>query len=145
MKIRSIWHRPRAIAAMGPTEHEVWMDAAKPHGGEGAGNSPTELLLMALSGCMGISIMSILDKMKQPVRSLQMELTGHQEEEWPKHFISYELSVYVEGECSAKRIWRAMKLAAEKYCPVSHSLSGSLQMKLYLNGREERANSKVND
>ncbi|MFD2671356.1 OsmC family protein [Marinicrinis sediminis] len=135
MKIEAQWQGKMAFTAKGPTEYELRMDAGIDHGGEGSGHSPMELLLLGLSGCMGINITAILDKMQQPVDSLKIEITGHQAEDWPKNFTGYDFVVIAEGKAPADRVWRAMKMAEEKYCSVSNSLHGGLKMSLVLNGK----------
>ncbi len=53
------------FVARGPSNHWVVLDTSESGGGHGAGSSPLELLLMALGGCTGMDVVSILAKMKE--------------------------------------------------------------------------------
>ena len=63
--------------------HTVQIDEA-PILGDDAAMRPTEMLLGALGGCTGLNAVLLLRKFKQPLRSLDVEVEGAREEEWPK-------------------------------------------------------------
>lgn len=102
-------------------------EIAMASGGEetGLGPSPTEVLLMALGGCTGIDIVTILVKMRQPLQGLRIEVVGHKEEEHPQRFIRYEVVYHLRGALDEKRVRRAVELSEQKYCSVGATLSAS--------------------
>ena len=54
--------------------HKVLMDTTADDGGHDSGPSPKRLMLASLSGCTGIDIVSILNKMKVPFSNFRMFL-----------------------------------------------------------------------
>src|SRR5437773_9205884 len=63
--------------------HKVQIDEA-PIFGNDAAMRPTEMLLGALGACTGLNAVLLLKKFKQPLRSLEVEVEGERDEEWPK-------------------------------------------------------------
>src|SRR2546423_15176827 len=64
--------------------------------GAGDGMSPANLLLAALCACTGITAVSLLKKMKQPLKELAVTAEGDRQPDWPRGFTEvrpvYELS-----------------------------------------------------
>ena len=56
--------------------HRVLIDTGPDTGGKNFGVRPMQLLLMALGGCSGIDIISILNKQRQKVDNFHMEIEG---------------------------------------------------------------------
>jgi uncharacterized OsmC-like protein len=54
--------------------------------GDDSAMRPTELLLGALGGCTGLNAVLLLKKFKQPVKTLEVEVEGEQDKEWPRAF-----------------------------------------------------------
>ncbi len=89
----------------------------------GAGFSPKALLLSGLAGCSGVDIVDILDKMRVPFSSLQIEAEAEQTEEFPKVFKDIQLS-YIIGtaEENREKVVKAIELSLDKYCGVAAML-----------------------
>ena len=93
-------------------------------GNGAAGPGPMDTLLLALAGCTGSDVVSILAKMKFPVRAFRMEVSGERREEHPKRYTSILLSFHVNAPgAPEERVRHAIDLSLEKYCSVSHSLA----------------------
>ncbi|HEY8863515.1 MAG TPA: OsmC family protein [Candidatus Dormibacteraeota bacterium] len=60
--------------------HSVAIDEP-PIFGDDLAMRPTEMLLGALGGCTGLNAVLLLKKYKQPVKSLEVEVEGEQDEE----------------------------------------------------------------
>ncbi|HWQ21267.1 MAG TPA: OsmC family protein [Clostridia bacterium] len=111
------------FVARGPSNHWVVLDTSESGGGHGAGSSPMELLLMALGGCTGMDVVSILAKMKESHAGFRVELSGERAEEHPHRFTRIYVDYYLTGDSIlAENISKAIKLSAEKYCSVGASL-----------------------
>ena len=52
----------------------------------GQGATPMELLAVALAGCTSMDVISILQKMRQPLEAFRVEVGGERAEEHPKRF-----------------------------------------------------------
>lgn len=100
--------------------HSVVMDASPEYNGEGSGVRPIELVLHALAACTGMDVISILEKKRQDVRGLEIEVHARQRtDEFPKIYTDIELEYVVTGyEVSPAAVARAIELSEEKYCSV---------------------------
>jgi putative redox protein len=102
----------------------IEMDGSPKIGGENLGARPMEVLLMSLAGCSSIDVISILKKMKQEVKSYNVEVEADRDaDKIPSLFTDIHLKYIVEGEnLDASKVERAIQLSAEKYCSVSKIL-----------------------
>jgi putative redox protein len=105
------------------------MDSSKKAGGEGAGFRPIELLLVALGGCTGIDVVSILKKQRQKVEGLEMMITGERVENPPRVYGKIHVEYVVRGKnISEKAVKRAIKLSEKKYCSVGAMLGAKAKL-----------------
>ena len=89
-----------------------------------AGPDPRDTLLLALAGCTGADVVSILKKMQFPVRALSVEVAGERRAEPPKRYTSIVLSYRVQAPgAPEERVRHAIELSLEKYCSVTQSLA----------------------
>jgi putative redox protein len=103
--------------------HKIVTDTTRQSGGEESGYKPSELVLFGLAGCTGIDVVRILEKMQQKVHSLEIEVTGHQNDDYPKPFHTVEVKYIFTGEdLDPERIGRAIELSEGKYCLVSQTI-----------------------
>ncbi len=110
--------------ARGTSNHWVVLDTSEASGGHGAGSSPMELVLMALGGCTGMDIISILDKMQQRFEGFRVELSGERSEEAPRRFTRIHVEYILTSDTvSADSVVRAVQLSAQKYCSVGATLA----------------------
>ena len=118
-----------AFDAIASSGHEVRMDAAPEVGGGNTGPRPMEMLLMGLGGCSGIDVVMMLQKQKQDIKDVQVEIEAERAEDIPKVFTKIHLHFKVMGtDLNPKKVERAVGLSAEKYCSVSKMLEKSAQM-----------------
>ena len=107
----------------GPHGEVVTADDGPPMG-QGHGMTPTELLLGALATCSAISAASLLQKMRQPLRSLFVRAEGKQQPDWPKAFTDIRLQFVIggDGPFDVAQVKKAIDLAITRYCPVSATI-----------------------
>jgi putative redox protein len=125
-QVRLRWSGQGLVFLGGPDDGvSVTVDSA----GE-QGQSPTQLLLMSLAGCMAVDVLMILEKGRVPVRSLEVEAIGERAETVPKRFVSVELVYRLTGpaEGDQPKLDRAIELSREKYCSVLHTLDPALDL-----------------
>jgi putative redox protein len=100
------------------------MDAKTKAGGSGLYASPTDHLLAAAGACSGMDVVSILEKMRQKLRGLRIQVDGEQVEDYPKYFKSIKITYFFDGESLDRdKVEQAVKLSQEKYCSVRATLS----------------------
>jgi putative redox protein len=95
------------------------------------GCSPTETLLLSVAGCMGIDMVSFLQKMKVEIKTYKMDIVGERNPTPPQYYTSMEMIISVTGTgLTAKKLERAISLSHEKYCSVYHTLRKDMKMKV---------------
>lgn len=91
-----------------------------------AGLSPMENLLGSLATCMGIDVVTILQKMRTDLRGLKISITGERNPQPPKFYRKIDFSFTVTGELPQEKVERAVSLSFDKYCSVFHTLRKDL-------------------
>ena len=122
---------PLLFEATGPNGIKVSLDSPVSSGGEGRGFSPKILLMLALGGCTGMDVISMLRKMRQDVTDYHLEIKGWERTEHPQKFDRIIVEHVLTGHnLSQEAVDRAIKLSHEKYCGVSASLAGSVEIEM---------------
>jgi putative redox protein len=88
----------------------------------GNGVTPMELLATSLGACTAMDVASILVKMRQPLESFSVEVSGERAEEHPKRFLSLEVVYHLRGDLDERKVERAISLSEERYCSVEATL-----------------------
>lgn len=105
--------------------HKIATDGAKEAGGTENGHKPTELVLFGLAGCTGVDVVKILEKMRQEVTGIEIEVKAFQPDQYPKPFNRIEIHYIFTGKnLDEKKVEKAINLSEERYCVVSQSLKG---------------------
>ena len=109
--------------------HTGQIDEGAPYGDDAA-MRPTEMLLGTLGGCTGINVVLLLKKYKQPLRSLEVEVEGEREEEWPKAITKIKITFHCEwdGKTDRELVDKAIDLACNRYCPIHATLSRGVKI-----------------
>lgn len=92
--------------------------------GAGTAINPPDLLLAALCACTGITAVSLLQKMNQPLRSLTVKADGDRQPNWPKAFTKIRLLYEISGDGSFDEalVKKATQLATKRYCAVGGTI-----------------------
>ncbi len=99
--------------------HKVIMDATEEAGGENSGPSPKKLQLVALSGCTGMDVVSILKKMRVEIEKCNIEVQGDVTEEHPKQYSKMHVIYEFTGKnLPLDKLEKAVGMSEEKYCGV---------------------------
>ena len=123
VKSHARWLEGMQFAGAGWSGHEVVMDANVESDGEDSGARPMELLLVGLTGCTGMDVVSLLRKMRVPFTGLELNVSADKSEEHPSVFTAIRLEYVVRGpSLDADKVNRAVELSMEKYCSVSAML-----------------------
>jgi putative redox protein len=109
--------------------HKIATDGAKSAGGQEDGYKPTELLLYGMAGCAGIDIVRILEKQRQKLTSLEIEVTAHQNDDYPRPFHTVEVKFIARGEnLDENKLAKAIELSESKYCVVSQTIANQTKV-----------------
>ena len=94
------------------------------------GVRPSEVLLIALSSCSAVDVVSIMDKKRQPLSKLEVIANGVRDPEPPWAYRTITLTYRLSGEgLTEKAVAKAIKLSEEKYCSVAATVRGVAEIK----------------
>lgn len=101
----------------------IRMDGRNQIGGLEGGFSPMQLLLAGIGGCSAIDIIDILEKQRQNLQNLRVEVEGDKQKNGTySEFKTINLHFVLEGDLDPAKVERAIDLSINKYCSVSKAL-----------------------
>jgi len=121
----------RQFVGVDSSGHSIVMDARPEHAGEGSGIRPVELVLHGLAGCTGMDVISILEKKRQDVRALEVNVDAVQRQDEHPHIYTEVAVEYVVTGYGVKpeAVARAIELSETKYCPVRGMFSDEVRVR----------------
>jgi putative redox protein len=117
-KAKTTWIEKQRFEGVADSGHSIVVD-----GDKAAGNSPMELVLIGLCGCTGYDVVSILQKKREPLASLEVRAQAERAADPPSVYTEIKLLYRVGGKVSRKAVEDAVRLSKEKYCSVSAMLA----------------------
>ncbi|MEX0988426.1 MAG: OsmC family protein [Bacteroidales bacterium] len=117
--------------------HKIYIDADESNGGKNTGPRPKQFMMVALAGCTGMDVVSILRKMRVEYDSLSIGIEAELDEEFPKPYTAMKVVFKFEGkELPEDKIKKAVNLSKERYCGVSANYRDSFPVshEIILNG-----------
>jgi putative redox protein len=118
----TIQHRENMSFNVKVNGHDMILDSSMEFGGSNAGPRPKSLMLVALAGCTGMDVVSLLNKMRIRFDDLKIEVEGNITEDHPRHFDHMHIKYILKGkEIPVEKVNNAISLSQDKYCGVSFS------------------------
>lgn len=109
--------------------HKMVIDTGEAFGGNNEGPRPKSLMLVALGGCTGMDMASILRKMRVPFETISVKVDGNITSEHPRHFDTMHITYIIKGKDIPKdKVEMAAKMSQEKYCGVTFSYRASIEI-----------------
>jgi putative redox protein len=109
--------------------HKMVIDSSSEFGGSNSGPRPKSLMLVALAGCTGMDVVSLLRKMRIEFDDLKIEVGGNITEEHPKHFDHMHIIYKIKGkEIPPDKVNKIIELSLEKYCGVTYSYAKAMDI-----------------
>lgn len=125
MKANVKWVAGDTFLGLSQSGHNVVFDTSK----EGGAPSPLEMVLMSAGACSSVDVVGILEKARQNVHNVEVELSAERADSVPRLFTKMHLNFVITGEdVSEKHVARAVSLSAEKYCSVALMLEKSVEI-----------------
>ena len=129
MNARVRWTEGMRFDGLAESGGTATMDARPEHGGRGAGPSPMETVLLALGGCTGMDVVSILQKMRAPLEGLEIRIEADRADEHPRVFTRIALEyLFVGAGLRPEQVDRAVELSQTRYCSVSAMLRRATEL-----------------
>lgn len=120
------------------TNHWITMDGPENFGGSNSGIRPKELLLIALAGCTGSDVVTILAKKRVKYDGFEINITAEQQDEHPQVYTKINLEYVFYGKnIPTKDVERAIELSQTKYCSVTAMLQKAVEIEHSLRIVEE--------
>jgi len=124
MKARIKWVWDRTFVGESGSGHNVVLGTAFGPEGRTPGPSAMELVLIGTGACTAFDVVHILEKGREPVADVVVELDAERAEQDPKVFTRIHMHFVVKGSGLApEKVDRAIALSAEKYCSASAMLA----------------------
>lgn len=102
---------------------KIQLQGGSPTAAERSAMSPMQLILVAMIGCTGMDVISILKKMRQQVSKFEVSAEADRVEEHPKVFSKISLVYRFTGtDLSEESIKKAIELSLNRYCPATAML-----------------------
>ncbi|MEM9970262.1 MAG: OsmC family protein [Pseudomonadota bacterium] len=93
------------------------------------GPSAMELVLIGAGGCAAYDVVSILEKARQDVSGVEVQLSADRADEVPKVFTRIAMHFVVRGRGVVEaRVARAVELSATKYCSATQMLNKTAEV-----------------
>lgn len=109
--------------AVNEQQNEIILDGSPSIGGLNEGMRPMETLLSALAGCSAMDVVSLLNKMRQPLEGLEIEVDGTRDEKQvPAIFTHIHLKFSLIGNLDEKKVKKAISMSVDQYCSVARML-----------------------
>jgi putative redox protein len=118
------WRERQLFEAGPPGRPAVLVD-----GDSAVAVSPVELLLVAAATCSATDVVSILEKQRVRLRSLEVGLRGTRRDEHPRRYTALHFVFSLSGDgADDVKARRAIDLSLEKYCSVVASLAPDIRV-----------------
>jgi putative redox protein len=128
-RARVKWVENLKFVGDAPSGHSILLDGPPEVGGDNAAVRPGELTLVALGGCTGIDIVTILKKMRVEFESFEILVDAEPREHHPKSWQKIHLRYLFRGSnIDESKVKTAIQLSVEKYCSVSAMLKSSAEI-----------------
>ncbi len=124
-KITADWKNEMTFVGKNSTGDTVQMGMLDGKPGVG----PMSLLLVAVAGCTGIDIVSILHKKRLELTDLQVQVRGKRATEYPMVWTDIHLTYLIWGNTLPPAdVEQAIRLSEEKYCSVGIMLGKTARL-----------------
>ena len=99
------------------------------HGSKWLGAKASDLLLLGIATCSGVDVADILRKQRQLLTTLEVKVTGNQDDDPPWKFTKIQIEYLIRGKnLNAALVKQAVALSEEKYCSVLATLRPSVEI-----------------
>lgn len=119
MGVRVKWDEGKTFVGTASSGHKIVFGTSGADGQQ-LGPSAMELLLMGTGGCSAYDVVSILEKGRQQIDDVIVEIEADRAEDHPRVFTRIHMHFIVKGrDLNPKRVEQALSLSIEKYCSAS--------------------------
>ncbi len=121
------WVQKRQFVGTDDSKHSIVISSQDEE--NGTGMSPSQLLLLSLGSCSGYDVINILEKKRQKVTGMTINVSGENANAtpWPYKRIEVEYIVYGKG-IREKAVADAIELSETRYCSVAATVKPTAEV-----------------
>jgi putative redox protein len=109
--------------------YKIAIDSDPEFGGMNRGPKPKPLMMVALAGCTGMDLVSLMNKMRVEYETVNVLVEGELTEEHPKHYTKMKVIYEIGGKnVDRSKVEKAVTMSKEKYCGVSYSYKKAMDL-----------------
>ena len=109
--------------------HKIFLDASEEVGGKNIGPRPKPFMMVALAGCTGMDVVSILKKMRVDFDHFSVSVEGTLSEDHPKKYTEMKIIYSFKGEgLQEDKLRKAIELSQDRYCGVSANYRETMKL-----------------
>ena len=117
------------LEATNEVGNKISIDGSPAVGGQDLGFRPMQLMLAALGSCSTMDIINILNKQKQELKDIEIEVNGEREQGVePSLFRDIKVHFKLYGNVDPDKAKRAIDLSMTKYCSVAKTLEATAKI-----------------
>ena len=120
------WVRSRMFVGTDHLGHSLAIGYLMEDEPKAHGINPSDMLLLSAASCSAYDVVQILEKGKQPLEDLKVEVSAEQSQENPFPYLSLHFKYLLKGNVDPEKMQRAMQLSEGKYCSVLATLKPGL-------------------
>lgn len=113
------------------------LDAGEESGGSDNGFRPKPLLLVALGGCTGMDVASLIKKMRLDIETFDIQVEADKSEQMPVIFTDIRVIYRFKAKSTEikEKLTKIVEMSQQKYCGVAAMLNkaAKLTYTIYLN------------
>lgn len=113
------WIGEQKFVAIGPSGHAVTVDSDRE---SNKAPGPMEFVLLALGACTATDVVTILEKKRQKLETLEVVCSGERAKEPPTVWTKLEIFYRLRGKLEEAAVKHAIQLSEDKYCSVAAML-----------------------
>jgi putative redox protein len=125
-QVKLEWLRSRIFVGTDHLGHSLTIGYQSEDEPKAQGVNPSDMLLLAAASCSAYDVVQILEKSKQPLEDLKIDITAEQSQENPFPYVSLHFNYRIWGDIPPEKVQRAMQLSEDKYCSVLATLKPGL-------------------
>jgi putative redox protein len=122
-RVSVTWQREDLLLeAENETGNKIILDSSVSVGGKNRGPRPLQLLLMGLAGCTSMDVISILQKMREPLEDFRVVVTADQAAGHPHVYTAIHVEYIATGNVKEESLAKAIELSETRYCSANAML-----------------------
>jgi putative redox protein len=126
-KVQLDWLRSRLFVGTDHMGTSIAIGYDRESDPEGKAINPSDMMLLSAASCSAYDVVQILEKARQPLENLKVDVSAEQSQESPYPYVALHFNYIIQGDVDPDKIERAMQLSEEKYCSVLATLKPGLK------------------